>query len=307
MLTTVRYVSTGERSQTRIVAVGSHHSLSRLENSLKANCGDTTRQVTSRDITNALIEKSFYVSQLPPMAAEDLRILINQSLEDPQPRNAIVWSLPRQIPQDSPLTSQETDLNMQICSQISRLHLSLLYSPQILKEKDSLHRQDEKESSVQRPTETPAVQIVRSAPSMTESTLSVSQHTEARNPQLTTTYETAIYTCPRGCNVVFDEAPLPGAHCPVCGWEFTDESEYERHTVYVCATCYSPRIELTAWVNANTDEITQVGADGPREVCWCNVCHEESTCWDEVEITALTLEDAIRIQEERRTGSFVAS
>lgn len=40
-----------------------------------------------------------------------------------------------------------------------------------------------------------------------------------------------------------------------------------------CPFCKSTRLEVTAWVNVNTDEVSD--SDGPLDYCWCPDCDSE--------------------------------
>lgn len=48
----------------------------------------------------------------------------------------------------------------------------------------------------------------------------------------------------------------------------------EKQTLFVCPECGCQNVECTAWINANTDEIMNSGADGPLDDYWCPVCED---------------------------------
>ena len=41
-------------------------------------------------------------------------------------------------------------------------------------------------------------------------------------------------------------------------------------TLYACPECGCTDVEVTAWINVNTSEIS--GSDGPLETAWCPQC-----------------------------------
>lgn len=68
----------------------------------------------------------------------------------------------------------------------------------------------------------------------------------------------------------------------------------QQFEIWVCQLCESPDIEITAWIDANTDRIISAGCEGPTDEAWCRNCDYE-TAWIGKEINAFTFEDALAL------------
>lgn len=43
---------------------------------------------------------------------------------------------------------------------------------------------------------------------------------------------------------------------------------------WVCSNCGSDDVEIQAWINANTNEVTSIGVGNDEDDCWCNNCED---------------------------------
>jgi len=53
-------------------------------------------------------------------------------------------------------------------------------------------------------------------------------------------------------------------------------------TIWHCQECGSPDLEISAWININTNEI--VDSEGPLSTAWCPSCQEHWNRWDEINV-----------------------
>ena len=71
---------------------------------------------------------------------------------------------------------------------------------------------------------------------------------------------------------------------------------------YICRGCGSRNIEITAWINPNTNVI---GDWQEEEECWCNDC-KESTSYDEIakDLQTMTEDDSFSFWSKKKPSLF---
>jgi len=68
----------------------------------------------------------------------------------------------------------------------------------------------------------------------------------------------------------------------------------KNHQIVLCSECASPDIQLSAWIEANTDKVMCLGYDGPVTLAYCPNC-DQHVKWTEISIEANTNEEALEI------------
>ena len=43
---------------------------------------------------------------------------------------------------------------------------------------------------------------------------------------------------------------------------------------WICSNCGSDDVEIQAWININTNEVTSIGITNDEDDCWCNKCED---------------------------------
>lgn len=260
----VHFVCTGERYQTEIEVVASPNFLMNFDNFLADNYGVITKQVTSPEKERKSTVMNWVVSGVHPKILGDLPIHINQLKVTVSRQKGIELLFKPIIAKILPSTSQLMELNTPtdlLNSELPQLQQS--YHPMRIENPSNLQEAFES----------------RSAPQLM--TAAIQTHERRQNLLLVPTVNSVQFQTE---NLLLDSQPT----------DPNSELSMQQFEIWVCQLCESPDIEITAWIDANTDRIISAGCEGPTDEAWCRNCDYE-TAWIGKEINAFTFEDALAL------------